>query len=102
MPKNGRLTVSEIKKPEYVYKLIQMKHFGDEYETLDRGKNISFGSSLLKLDPVFDPERKVIRIGGRLRMKQNAKLSSRTMMNWWRNWCCTCIAKPLMLDQKLR
>ena len=42
-----------------------MKVFGDEFEKLDCGKNISAGSSLFKLDPVFDPERTVIRVGGR-------------------------------------
>ena len=48
-----------------IIRLLQAKHFPDEYQKLRNGKPIPKGSALHKLTPILD-ERGLIRVGGRL------------------------------------
>ena len=65
--KKGQLSAEEIKDAELCWlKIIQKTSFRKEYENLSKGKVIESASPILKLDPVFDQEKQLIRVGGRL------------------------------------
>ena len=58
------------KSLQYIIKAHQMKHFSEEYESLQNGKPIKPKSKLISLTPIFKDG--IIRIGGRI---QDADLS---------------------------
>ena len=67
LEKNGQLSAEEITDAELCWlRIIQKTFFPDEYENLSKGKAIDSTSPILKLDPVFDQEKQLIRVGGRL------------------------------------
>ena len=65
--KKGQLFTQEIKDAELRWlKIIQKSVFPQDHENLSKGKALDSVSSILKLDPIFDRENQLIRVGGRL------------------------------------
>ena len=67
--KKGQLSAEEIKDAELCWlKIIQKTSFRKRIWNLSKGKVIVSASPILKLDPVFDQEKQLIRVGGRFRI----------------------------------
>ncbi|XP_028408802.1 uncharacterized protein LOC114531378 [Dendronephthya gigantea] len=65
--KTGQLSAQEIKNAELCWlKIIQKNVFHHEYNNLSKGTVLDSASSILKLDPIFDWEKELMRVGGRL------------------------------------
>ena len=61
------LTAEDLTNSEYFwYQRIQEETYPDEFEHLRNGEPISKNSRILKLDPFFDKDYRVLRVGGRL------------------------------------
>ena len=74
-PERG-LSAEEIINSEYFrYRIIQTEVYPEEFEKLCNGEPISKTSGILKLDPFFDEEYRVLRVGGRL---QNSEFPEET------------------------
>ena len=70
------LSAEEIINSEYFwYRRIQTEANPEEFEKLRNGEPISKTSRILKLDPFFDEEYRVLRVGGRL---QNSEFPEET------------------------
>lgn len=70
-PKKGKLTVEEIKNSEYMwFRNRQRVAFLPEIEELENGKQVSQKSDIVKLDPQYDENRKLLVVGGRLQFAQ--------------------------------
>jgi len=70
-PKEGKLTVEEIKNSEYTWlRNRQRAAFLPEIEELESGKQVSQKSDIVKLDPQYDENRKLLVVGGRLQFAQ--------------------------------
>ena len=70
-PKKGKLTVEEIKNSEYTWlRNRQRVAFLPEIEELENGKQVSQKSDIVKLDPQYDENRKLLAVGGRLQFAQ--------------------------------
>lgn len=68
-PTKGKLTVEEIKNSEYTWlRNRQRVAFLPEIEELENGKQVSQKSDIVKLDPQYDENRKLL--GGRLPFAQ--------------------------------
>lgn len=71
LPKKGMLVADEIREAEIVWlRKIQRKELSGEYGRLSLGQSLPSQSSILKLDPFFDPEKQLIRVGIRLQFAQ--------------------------------
>ena len=63
----AELSAEEMKQAESKCCMwIQEEVYKEDYEQLKAGKTLPNSSRLLKLDPYYDEEDKVIRVGGRL------------------------------------
>ena len=72
-PKAGKvaLTAEDLTNSEYFwYQRIQEETYPDEFEHLRNGEAISKNSRILKLDPFFDKDCRVLRVGGRLQYSE--------------------------------
>ena len=65
------LTAEDLINSEYFwYQRIQEETYPDEFEQLRNGEPISKNSCILKLDPFFDKDYRVLRVGGRLQYSE--------------------------------
>ena len=63
----SELSAEEVKKAEIkCCKWVQEEVYKEDYQLLKSGQTLPKNSRLLKLDPYYDREDQVIRVGGRL------------------------------------
>jgi hypothetical protein len=71
-PKDQRKTTAHIQLPERKrarlvwLRISQMENYSEEYNALEKGEAIPKQSSLKALDPQFDPQLRIMRVGGRI------------------------------------
>ena len=69
--RNGLLSVNELKETEeMLLNMIQKKAFKTEYSQLYNKEDISTASPISKLDPFYDEQKQLLRVGGRLQFAQ--------------------------------
>lgn len=88
----GGVTPSPCEKEEALHhwiRLTQHDIFASEYEALQAGREISTRSRLLKLNPQWSAEERIIRVGGRIRnaniameAKHPAIIPNKTHLSW--------------------
>jgi alanine racemase len=65
---NFNTTVTELENVEnQLYRCVQIECFPEETTSLKNGKTVSSNSRLIQLDPEYDEQTDLIRVGGRLR-----------------------------------
>ena len=61
------LTSDEIKSAEeYWYRTVQLEEFAEDFAALNNGEQLPKTSQLKSLSPIFDHEKELIKVGGRL------------------------------------
>ncbi|XP_046567249.1 uncharacterized protein LOC124275671 [Haliotis rubra] len=66
------LTPEHVEQTEnYLYCQVQQQCFSKDFDCLKSGKQLPHDSRLIQLDPEYDPELDLIRVGGRLRRAES-------------------------------